>query len=101
MQDTISSLQDAINSMQKERLNLYVGNMLVDFIEMICQRQGRNLPRGAGNDPLHSTTRHAQAAQRIEPKNLKDLGIPLKYHTALQKFPTVCDPRSSLKARIT
>jgi hypothetical protein len=86
----LTGMQDTIHSMQIETLNLYVGNMPV---ETIYQRQDRNLPPGAGNDPSHSTTRHAQAAQHIEPKNLKDLGIPLKYHAALQKFPMVCDPR--------
>jgi hypothetical protein len=101
MQDTIHSMQDTIHSMEMEKLNLYIGNMLVDFIEEICLRRGQSLPPGAGNDSSHSTTRHAQAAQRIEQKNLKALGIPSKYYDALQKFSEVCDPRPGLRAKIT
>ena len=75
--------------------------MLVDFIEKIYNKRDQRLPPGAGNDPSHSTTRHAQAAQQIERKNLKDLNIPLKYYAALQKFPEVCDPIPGPRARIT
>jgi septation ring formation regulator EzrA len=101
MDDTLSSMQDTLHSMQMEKLNLYIGNMLVDFIEKIYQKRGQSLPPGVGNDPSHSTTQHAQAAQHIERKNLKDLNIPLKYYDALQKFPEVCDLRLGLRVRIT
>jgi len=63
MQNTIHSMQDTIHSMQMEKLNLYIGNMLVDFIDKLYESRGHSLPTGAGNDPSHSTTRHAQAAQ--------------------------------------
>jgi hypothetical protein len=56
MQDTLSSMQDTLHSMKMETLNLYIGNMLVDFIEKIYQKRGQSLPPGAGNDPPHSTT---------------------------------------------
>ena len=101
LEENVSSMQDTIHSMQMEKLNLYIGNILVDFIEEICRRRDQNLPPGAGNDSSHSTTRHAQAAQRIEQKNLKDLGIPSKYYEALQKFSEVCDPRPGLRAKLT
>jgi hypothetical protein len=73
LQVTISSLDDTIHSMQMEKLKLYIGNMVVDFVEKIVHMQGQNIPTGAENDPSHSTTRHTQAAQRIEQKHLKDL----------------------------
>jgi hypothetical protein len=101
MQDTILSMQDAILSMQVEKLNLYIGNMLVDFIEKIHQKQGRGLPTGAGNDPSHSTTRHAQAAQNIQKKALKELNVDEKYYKALQRFSKVCNLRPRLRAKIT
>ena len=93
LQDTNHFMQNTIHSMQMEKLNLYIGNMLVDFIDKLYESRDHSLPTGAGNDPSHSTTRHAQAAQQIEQKHLKDLDIPLKYYVALQKFSEVYDPR--------
>ena len=100
-QATINSLQATIYSMQMGKLKLYIGNMLVDFIEKIYRKRGQSLPPGAGNDPSHSTTRHAQAAQQIGQKNLKDLDIPVKYYDALQRFSEVYNPIPGLRARIT
>jgi hypothetical protein len=88
-------MQDTILSMQMENLKLYRGNMLVDLVEKILQKQGKSPPTGAGNDPSHSTTRHALAAQNIRKKDLKDLDIDLKYLKALQSFPVYNAARNS------
>ena len=92
---TISSLDDMIHSMQMEKLKLYIGNMVVDLVEKILQKQGKSLPTGAGNDPSHSTTRHALAAQNIRQKDLRDLNIDSKYFKALQSFPAYNAARNS------
>jgi hypothetical protein len=101
LEESRRSMQDTIYSMQVEKLNLYIGNMLVDFIKKICQSRGLGLPSGAGNDPSHSTTRYAQAAQRIGRKDLSHLGIPPKYYEALQNFPKVYTLRPGLRAKLT
>ena len=95
------ALKDTIHFMQMERLDLYIGNMLVDFVEKICRDRRSSLPPGTGNDPSHSTTRHAQAAQRIKKKDLMDLGIPPKYYDALQMFSKVYNPRPDLRVKLT
>jgi chromosome segregation ATPase len=101
MEDTARTMWDTIHSMQMEKLNLYIGNMLFDFIENICQRRGQSLPPEDRNDPSYSTSQHVQVARHLEPKNLKDLNVPLKYYHALQKFSKVCNLRPSLRAKIT
>jgi hypothetical protein len=44
MKDENDSVRDTIHSMQMEKLNLYIGNILVDFIKKIYQI--RRLGRG-------------------------------------------------------
>jgi hypothetical protein len=108
MQDTINtmkednrSMQDTIHFMQMERLDLYIGNMLVDFVEKIYRDRRSSLPPGTGNDPSHSTTRHAQAAQQIRKKDLVEMGIAPKYYDALQMFSKVYNPRPDLRVKLT
>ncbi len=63
MQDMINSMKGEINALRADRLSLYIGNLLVDFISKLYQKQSRHLP-GTGNDRLYSTTLYVQATQQ-------------------------------------
>jgi hypothetical protein len=76
--------------MKREKLTLYIGNLLVDFIDALYQRRDLKLPDGAGNDSTRSLTKYTQAAEKIGKKNWeKDFGLPLSYYKTLQRYAQV------------
>ncbi len=90
MNGTIESMNDTIELMYSEKLSLYIGNLLVRFIDKLYEQRGIEFPVGLGNDPSRSASRYTQAATRIGLKNWKkEFNLPTKYYKSLERFSEV------------
>ena len=69
---------------------MYQANLLARMIDIVYEKKGLQLPEGQGNDPMRSSRKYTEAANRIGREHFeRDFGLPLKYHDILKKYDEV------------